>query len=89
MGTLKDRPCPNGEVQFAGIAAVEAILAGRDSLFRLALRALDAMLPQTALKIFAGGWLIGEEVEELEGADCAFAHLRLPITDAQSLSLFD
>jgi hypothetical protein len=24
----------------------------------------------------------------LESADCALAHLRLPITDAQSLSLF-
>ena len=78
MGAFKDSARPNGEVQLAGIAAIETILAGRDSFFGFALRASDTVLPETPFKVFTGGWFVGEEAKKLKSAYGAFAHSRLP-----------
>ena len=51
---LEDRSSADGEVQLAWVAAVIAVLARGDALFALALRALDAVGPQTALKVRSG-----------------------------------
>ena len=75
VGALEDRPGTDGEVQLTGVAAVVAVLAGRDALFSLTLWTGDAVCPQAALKVGAGRFLIGEGREQLEGADSRTAHL--------------
>jgi hypothetical protein len=70
MGPLKDSSCPHGEVQFAGVAAVVAILADGDSLYALALRASDAVRPETGFEVRSRAGFIGKHLEEFEGANC-------------------
>lgn len=69
MRAPKDCAGAHGEIKLASVAAVEAVLAGRDALATLALRALHAIRPQTALKIDAGGLLIRECLKQLKRAD--------------------
>lgn len=69
MRPLENRARPHGEVQLAGVAAVVSALAGRDALAVLALRAFDAVRPQTAFEIGASARLIGEGLEQLERAN--------------------
>lgn len=66
---LKDRLGTYCEVQFAGVAAVEAVLARRDPIFTLALRASDAIRPETAFQILAGGRFVREKFKQFERAD--------------------
>jgi hypothetical protein len=74
MRAFEDCSCPHSEIQFAGIATMKAFLTGRDSLFGLALWALDTVLPQAAFKVLSGGWFVRKQTKQLKGADCAFAH---------------
>ena len=69
MRSLKDSASPYREVQLARVAAVEAILAGRDSFLRLAFRADHAIRPEAGFKVPSGRLLIGEQLKEFEGAD--------------------
>jgi hypothetical protein len=48
---------------------MEPGFAGRDSILSTAVRAFDAVRPKPTLKIFAGGFLVGEHLEKLKGAD--------------------
>ena len=74
MRPLKDGCCPNGEVQLASIAAVEAALASRDAILTGASRAGNSIRPKAGFKVKPCCLLVGEHLEELEGADCALAH---------------
>src|SRR6266568_1081564 len=70
MRPLENSSCPHREVQFAGVAAVVAVLADSNSLHTLALRAGDAIWPETAFEIHASRCFIGVHLEEFEGANC-------------------
>lgn len=74
MTALKDSACADSKIESAGIAAIEAVFAGSDIVFGFAARAGDAVFPEPSFKVFASGFHIGIEAEELESADCAFAH---------------
>jgi hypothetical protein len=82
MGPLKDRPGANCEVQLAGVAAVETACPLCDPLAALAAWAGHAHGPNAILQVVTGGALIGEQLEELEGADCGSGHLHAPPTKA-------
>lgn len=74
MRPLKYRPGANSEIQLAAVAAVEPARSLRNSSAGLALRANRAIHPESAFEISPRRWFIGEQLEELEGADCALAH---------------
>ena len=79
MGPLEYGPGADGEIQLAGVAAVETVLAGGDALHFGAARALHAFGPNPALHIQAGGLLVREQAEKLENADGGFVvHGRNP-----------
>jgi hypothetical protein len=77
MGPFKYGSRSDGEIQLAGIAAIEATLAGSDALIAQAHCALWSFWPQARFKVNTSSLLIGEHLEELEGADCALAHVRI------------
>ena len=57
------------EVHLTGVAAVETILARRNALLVLALRAGNSVRPETALKVLACRGLVREQFKEFEGAN--------------------
>lgn len=73
---LENGPGSDGErvVVGAGVAAIEAALANRDPLARLALRTDRAGRPEAALQVQAGRLGVGETLEDLERTDRATAH---------------
>jgi hypothetical protein len=75
MGTLKDGSRSDGEVDLAGIAAIEAALAGSDSFAGLASRTDSTIGPKPRFQIEPCGLRIGKHLEQLERADCGTAHL--------------
>lgn len=74
MGTLEDGSRSDGEVNLTGIAAIETALSGSDSLAGLASRTDSAIGPEPRFQIEPCRLRIGEHLEQLERADCAFAH---------------
>ncbi len=88
MRPLEDRSRADREVQLAGIAAVESALAGGDPLADFAGRADDAIHPETGLKVKTGGFLVGEHLEQLEGTDCAFAHVHIVLYSPKGVKYF-
>ena len=80
MRPLEDSPCTHGEVQFASVAAIVAILSDGDSLNALALRAGDAIRPETAFAARSRAGFVRVQLEEFEGADCGAAHFFTPLS---------
>jgi hypothetical protein len=79
----KDGPGPDGEVQLAGITAIETAFARRYALQGLAARAARAIRPQPILKVLTRTNFVGKHLEKLKGADGGAAHNpRLPIGNA-------
>lgn len=68
MRPLEDGSSSHGEVQFAGVATIIAVFADGNSLHALALRAGDAIRPETAFKINASRSFIGVHLKKFEGA---------------------
>lgn len=74
MRPLKNRCCPNREIQFASIATVEAALASRDATLTRAGWAGDSIWPEARLKVKPCCLLVRKHCEQLNGRDCALAH---------------
>ena len=68
MRAPEDRTSPHREVQLAGVAAIEATLAGRDALTALAGRALDPIRPQPVFDVLSSRLFIRESFKQLERA---------------------
>ncbi len=75
--TFENRAGANREILFAGVAAIEVILARGDALAKLANRAARTIRPKTTFKIDARGFLIGEHFKELECGNGALGHRSL------------
>lgn len=75
MRPLEDGSCPHREVELALIAAVVSALASRDPLPAGACRAGCAVWPEAGFEVYPSSLLIGEHCEELEGRNCALAHV--------------
>lgn len=75
MRTLEDGSGTDCEVKLALIAAVKTSLAGSNAVLSGASRAGDAFRPEARFKVEPRRGLIGEHLEQLEGADCGAAHL--------------
>src|SRR5579871_3856391 len=80
FAALKDGSRSHGEIEVAAsVTAVEtSALAGSDAVPALAVRTADAIGPEARLQIESRCVLIGEGLEELEGADSRSAHLVAP-----------
>lgn len=77
--TLEDRASANREIQFAGVTAVVTAFPRRDAFTDLTSRTNHAVRPQTGFEIKPSGFLIGNRLEQLKSAYCAFAHkLNIP-----------
>jgi hypothetical protein len=63
MGALEHRPCADGEIKLAGIAAVEAAFACCNALRALAAGAYGTIGPEALLKVGDGARLIWKPVE--------------------------
>src|SRR5207253_9474044 len=74
MGTLENGSRSDGEINLTGIAAVVTALAGSDSFAGLASWTDSTIGPKPRFQIEPCGLRIGEHLEQLERADCAFAH---------------
>ena len=66
MAALKDGARANGEVFFALVAAIEAVLAGCDPLAQAALGTFWAIRPEAAFEIESGRLLVGNYLEKFE-----------------------
>jgi hypothetical protein len=89
MGPLKDGPGPDGEILFAGVAAVEAAFPRGDAVALLADRADRPLRPAACFQVHARGLLVREHLEKLEGADGEFVvHLLNLRHDAPQLADF-
>src|SRR6185503_1122876 len=75
VGPTENSTRPHGEIQLAGVAAIEATRADRDPLRAGASRTLHAVRPDTIFEVLAGSRFIGEELKQLEGADGGLGHL--------------
>src|SRR3990167_8571315 len=84
MGPLEDGPGPDGEVLFAGVAAVEAAFADGDPVTLGADRADRPLRPAARFQVHTRGLLIREHLEKLEGADGEFV-----VHDSLHLRRFD
>jgi len=69
VAALEDRAGADREVFPTGVATVEASLAGGDAFAGSADRAAGTIWPETPLKILPSRLLIGNQFEQLEGAD--------------------
>ena len=75
MRPLKDRGCPNREIEFTGEATIKTNPFARANILSLAARRAGRTVgPQPGFKVFSGGLYIGKLLEELESAYCASAH---------------
>lgn len=72
---LKDRASPNREIQFTGITAIVTAFPRRDAFTDLASRTNNTVRPQARFEINPSGFLIGNCLEQLKNAYCAFAHV--------------
>lgn len=71
---LEDGSGSDGEIEQAGVAAVEAALAGADAHRLAARRAGGPVRPAPRLEIDAGALLIGEHLKQFKSADGGFTH---------------
>lgn len=71
---FKDRARPDREILLAGVAAIEAALASRNAFRAFADRTDNAIRPQAGFQIETSRYRVGNHLEQLKGADCAFAH---------------
>ena len=71
---LKDRARADGEVRLAGVAAIEAALAGRDALRLVAAGANRPIRPTLAFHVDPRGLRVGEHLEQFKGGDGGLAH---------------
>lgn len=67
-----DRVCPAGKIEIARIAAIKSIFAHRDPFAARADWAADAVRPQARLQVEPRRFGIGEQFENLKGADGDF-----------------
>jgi len=74
MRPLEDRAGANREIQLTGVAAVEAVLTGRNPLAFGAGRAGRPFRPQSRFKVGSRRFLIGKHTEKLKGADRDLVH---------------
>ena len=74
MRTLKNRARTNGEIELAGVAAMEAVFARGEPIPRVASRTDRAVGPEPIFQIRARGFFVRDKLEKLKRADCAFAH---------------
>lgn len=74
MAPLEDGRGPDGEVRYAGVAAVEAVLAAGNPLRLVAAGADRAIRPALALHVDPRALRVGEHLEKLEGRDRGLAH---------------
>lgn len=79
MRPLEDRPRAHREIQLAGVAAVEAALAGRNPLALGAGRTRRALGPQPRFQVRPGRVLIGKHRKELKRADRDLVHSQSPL----------
>lgn len=71
---LKDRASPNREIQCAGVTAIESVLSDSDTLTAFASRTDNAVRPQAGFEIKPSRFLVRNELKQLKGRYCAFAH---------------
>ena len=77
MAALEHRPGTDGEIQFAGVAAVEAALARGDVPRGFAGRTDRSIRPKARLQKQPRRLGIGEHLEQLKRANCTLAHVRI------------
>jgi len=88
MRTLEDGSCPHSEVQFALVAAIEAILAGRNAILAAASGAGYAVGPKPLFEVKPRSFCVGDHCEELEGADSALAHVSIVVNSREGVKYY-
>jgi hypothetical protein len=74
MRPLEDRASADREIKLAFVAAMEASLARRNAILTSAGWTGNTFRPEATFEVGSGGFLVGEHLEQLKGADSRTAH---------------